>query len=100
MPHTSSAKKRLRQTIKLREHNRDIMKQLKVQIKTLLKLVKDPASTAEALGTQFKATVKRLDKAAAKNVIHKNLAARKKSQLARLLNSKTAAGSNNPPAAQ
>ena len=96
MPHTSSAKKRLRQTAKRRDHNRDIMKQIKVQIKGLLKLVKDQASTPEALGTQYKAAVRRLDKAAAKNVIHPNLAARKKSQLARLL-----AARNNPtPPAQ
>ena len=97
MPHTSSAKKRLRQTEKRREHNRDIMKQIKVQIKSLLKLVKDQASTPEAVGTQFKAAIRRLDKAAAKNVIHPNQAARKKSQLARLIATRGSAAPT-PPA--
>ena len=41
--------------------------------------------------TQFKIACKKLDKAAAKRVIHANQAARKKSQLARALNAKEAA---------
>jgi small subunit ribosomal protein S20 len=46
------------------------------------------SGTAEALQTEYNAAAKRLDKAAAKNVIHRNLAARKKSQLAKVLQSK------------
>ena len=88
MPHTKSAKKSLRKNEKRRERNRDAMKQIKVQIKALLRLAKDQNSTPDALTQQYKTTVKRLDKAAAKRVIHPNQAARKKSQLARLLNAK------------
>ena len=86
MPHTSSAKKRLRQDEKRRLRNRATLKAVKVQIKKFLATAKDGA--AEAVQAEFRSAVKKLDKAAAKRVVHPNLAARKKSQLARLLNSK------------
>ena len=41
---------------------------------------------ADKLQAELKAAIKKLDKAAAKRVIHPNTAARKKSQLARLAN--------------
>jgi small subunit ribosomal protein S20 len=86
MPHTSSAKKRLRQNEKRRLHNRAIKKALKTQVKKV-------AATAETAGVdqlrqEYQLAAKKLDKAAAKRVIHPNLAARKKSQLARLLHAK------------
>ena len=43
------------------------------------------AGNADAAKTEFVAVVKKLDKAAARKVIHPNAAARKKSQLARQL---------------
>lgn len=89
MPHTSSAKKRLRQTEKRRLRNRAAKKGLKTQIKDFLGVIKD--GTPEELEAQFKLAVKKLDKAAAKRVVHPNLAARKKSQLARLVNARKAA---------
>jgi small subunit ribosomal protein S20 len=83
MPHTGSAKKRMRQTEKRRSHNRQIMRGIKMQIKKLRELVdQGPSEQAQA---EFKVTIKRLDKAAARRVIHPNQAARRKSQLARLL---------------
>jgi small subunit ribosomal protein S20 len=82
MPHTSSAEKRLRQYEKRRAHNRSVKKAIKAEIKKFLAAVKDaPGTAADAL----KAVVKRLDKAAARRIVHPNLAARKKSQLARKL---------------
>jgi small subunit ribosomal protein S20 len=87
MPHTSSAKKRLRQTEKRTLHNRAIKKSIKTQIKRVLAAKDAPI---EQLQTEYKLAAKKLDKAAAKRVIHPNLAARKKSQLARLLNKKAA----------
>jgi small subunit ribosomal protein S20 len=82
MAHTSSAEKRLRQTEKRRAHNRTVKKAIKAEIKKFLAAVKDaPATAADAL----KAVAKRLDKAAARRIVHPNLAARKKSQLARKL---------------
>jgi small subunit ribosomal protein S20 len=82
MPHTPSAKKRLRQTAKRRLRNRSTKKAIRVQIKKLDDLVKQgPADQVQA---ELKQAIKKLDKAAARGIIHRNTAARKKSQLARL----------------
>ena len=83
MPHTKSAKKPLRQDQKRRVRNRAVKKALKAEIKKFLRPLK--AGTADAAKTEFVACVKKLDKAAARRVIHPNAAARKKSQLARQL---------------
>jgi small subunit ribosomal protein S20 len=87
MPHTTSAKKRLRQSAKQRARNRAAKKGIKLQIRAVLQAAKENAA-GEALREEFRKAAKKLDKAAAKRVIHPNLAARKKSQLARLLNTK------------
>ena len=89
MPHTSSAKKSLRQTEKRRKRNRAAIKAIKVQIKNLRDLV--GKGSPDQVQTEFKLTVKRLDKAAHKRVMHPNTAARKKSQLARLIHGKIGA---------
>jgi small subunit ribosomal protein S20 len=88
MPHTSSAKKRLRQTKKRRLRNRQVKKALKGTIKDVIGVA--DGGTAEDLQKQYNVAAKKLDQAAAKKVIHPNQAARKKSQLARLLNAKKA----------
>jgi small subunit ribosomal protein S20 len=89
MPHTSSAKKSLRQTEKRRLRNRAVKKDLKLQIKKVLAAAKGGAP--DALRTEVNLAAKKLDRAAAKRVIHRNLAARKKSQLAKLLKAPPAA---------
>jgi small subunit ribosomal protein S20 len=86
MPHTRSARKNVRKNKKRRLRNRGIKKVLKVQIKTVLSAAQD--GPVEALRDQYRIAAKKLDKAAAKRVIHPNLAARKKSQLAKLLHKK------------
>jgi small subunit ribosomal protein S20 len=83
MPHTHTAKKRGRQSAKRRLHNRAVKKAIKIQIKTVFDAAK---SSPDKLQAEIKAAIKKLDKAAAKRVIHPNTAARKKSQLARLGN--------------
>lgn len=83
MPHTSSAAKRLRQDEKRRFRNRAAKKSIKVQTKTLLAAVKD--GDADAIKAEFKSAIRKLDKAAAKGVVHRNMAARKISQFARLI---------------
>jgi len=90
MPHTHSAEKRHRQNEKRRLHNRAIKKAIKVQIKTFLTVVQD--GTPEAAAAELQRTARKLDKAAAKRVVHPNLAARKKSQLARRLHAKQGGG--------
>jgi len=73
-----SAQKRARQTVKRTEKN----KQTKVLIKGSIKrvLTSKDKDTASA---EYKKTVKVLDRAAAKGVIHKNKAANTKSRLSK-----------------
>jgi small subunit ribosomal protein S20 len=97
MPHTSSAKKRLRQTEKRRARNRSALRTIKEQIKKLLDVVE--TGTLDDAKKEFNLAAKRLDKAAAHKVIHKNTAARRKSQLAKLVRDKQAAANTAPPAA-
>jgi small subunit ribosomal protein S20 len=78
--------KRLRQNKKRRLHNRAIKKAVKVQIKKVLAVAQ--TGKVEELQQEYNLAAKKLDKAAAKRVVHPNLAARKKSQLARLLHAK------------
>jgi small subunit ribosomal protein S20 len=87
MPHTSTAKKRLRQGKKRRLHNRSVKKDIKAQLKSFEAALN---GSVEELRKAYNVAAKRLDKAAAKRVVHPNLAARKKSQLARALHQKTA----------
>jgi small subunit ribosomal protein S20 len=94
MPHTSSAKKRLRQNAKRRLHNRAVKKAIKTQIKNVLAVVKQGG--LEEVRKEYNLAAKKLDKAAARRVIHPNLAARKKSQLAKLIHQKEAAGQPAP----
>ena len=88
MPHTRSARKNLRKSEKRRIANRATKKSIKKQIKVFVEAVEGPI---EDLQKQYNLTAKRLDQAAAKMVIHRNTAARKKSQLARAINEKKAA---------
>ena len=82
MPHTPSAKKSLRQTAKRRLRNRAAKKTIRIQVKKVETVVKQgPADQVQA---ELKQALKKLDKAAARRIIHPNTAARKKSQLMRL----------------
>lgn len=102
MPHTTSAKKRHRQDSKRRLRNRAVKSAIKSQIKRFETAAEE--QTVELLEKEFRNAVKCLDKAAAKRVVHPNLAARKKSQLAQLLHRKkqdakaTASTPSAPPA--
>lgn len=87
MPHTKSAKKNLRKSEKRRLHNRTVKKTLRTHIKRFIAALTGPA---EALQTEHALAVKKLDKAAARGIIHRNLAARKKAQMARMINAKKA----------
>jgi small subunit ribosomal protein S20 len=83
MPHTPSAEKSLRQDAKRRLRNRSTKKAIKLQIRSFVAALDGGDAAAE-----MKAAIRKLDKAAAKRVIHPNAAARKKSQLARQLATK------------
>ncbi len=59
----------------------------KSALKTVLKKAKASIASSEAAAADtFKQAVKAVDKAAAKNLLHKNTAARRKSKLAKALN--------------
>jgi small subunit ribosomal protein S20 len=88
MPHTPSAKKNLRKSEKRRLHNRAVKRTIRTHLKRFLAAVGGPA---EELQAEYNITAKKLDKAAARRIIHPNLAARKKSQLARMMNKAKAA---------
>ena len=83
MPNSVSAKKSLRQSQTRRLRNRS----QRSSLRTVLKNCRDAAAAgdAEAAQSAFRLAVKRLDQAAAKNLIHKNTAARTKSRLSKLL---------------
>jgi small subunit ribosomal protein S20 len=89
MPHLKSAVKRMRQSAKRRDHNRAIKRAIKKQLKSVLAVAGDKSAAADQLAKEVKVAVKALDKAASKRVIHRNTAARKKSQLARLIASRS-----------
>jgi small subunit ribosomal protein S20 len=94
MPHTRSAKKHQRQSEKRRLHNRAVKRAIKTQIKRFEEALEGPIENARK---EYSLSAKKLDKAAAKRIIHPNLAARKKSQLARALHARAATPAT-PPA--
>ena len=89
MAHSLSAKKRVRQNLKRRAHNRARKEVIKNQIKSFTgALTGGDMTKAE---TELRLVTKRLDKVAAKGTIHKNTAARRRSRLTRKLNAARAA---------
>ncbi len=83
MPNSPSAKKALRQSLARRDRNRAQRSALRTTIK---KVRKAAEAGDEALANDaFRAAVKKLDQSAAKDLIHKNAAARTKSRLSALL---------------
>jgi small subunit ribosomal protein S20 len=90
MPHTKSAAKRLRSSEKRRQRNRTTIKGVKKQTRAFADAL--TANDATKAGTELVTATKKLDKAAARGVIHKNKAARLKSKMARKLNAAKAKG--------
>jgi len=74
--------KRERKDIKKRARNVSNMSRLRTQIKTVLEL-----TDKEKAQKEYTKAVSFIDKAAGKGLIHKNTAARRKSQITRHLNS-------------
>jgi small subunit ribosomal protein S20 len=94
MPHTRSASKNLRKTEKRRIHNRTTVKTIKTMLKRFAAAIE--TGTVEDAQKEYNLAAKKLDKAAARRIVHPNLAARKKSQMGVALHKKKAAP---PPAA-
>ncbi len=89
MPHTSAAKKALRQSQKRRLQNRTQRSALRSLVKRYLSTVEDPEVSVDDKRTLLSLVSKKLDQSAAKNLIHKNAASRTKSRLALRLNKVT-----------
>jgi len=83
MPNTASAKKRMRQDAGRRTRNRATKSRLRTQIRKIRAAI-DAQDVATSEG-EFRALVKQLDRAAARNVIHANAAARTKSRLSKAI---------------
>ena len=84
MPNIKSAKKRVLVTKAKTLQNKMFRTQLKTDIKKYQAAVA-AGDTALAEET-YRIAVKKIDQAAARNIIHKNAAARKKSQFTKILN--------------
>ncbi|NLO61914.1 MAG: 30S ribosomal protein S20 [Clostridiaceae bacterium] len=83
MPNIKSAIKRVRTSEKKNAEN----KMLKSELRTVIKKAKaSVASSDEKAEVLVKATQKAIDQAAAKNLMHKNAAARKKSRMTKAAN--------------
>lgn len=85
MPQRKCALKRLRIDKKRKIANLKIKSELKKELKALRALITQ-AKSSEAI-EKMKITFSKLDRAAAKGLIHKNTAARRKSRLMIKLNS-------------
>ena len=79
MPNTNTAKKRLRQNIVHRLQNRSVKKALRNQCRKVREAIE--ANDPDRAASEFRLAAKHLDRAGAKNIIHRNAAARVKSRL-------------------
>ena len=84
MPHSLSAKKRVRQNIKRRARNRARKDQIKESVKVFTAAV--TSGKLDQAETALRSASQKLDRIATKGTIHKNTAARKRSRLAKRLN--------------
>lgn len=90
MPHSRSARKRVRQNRKRRLKNRAAKTFLKTKTKKLAGAL-EQGNVASAT-TEYQTLVKALDRAARKKVVHPNLAARRKSRLLKKINQRKPQG--------
>lgn len=78
MPNIKSAIKRVRVTSSKRTYNKIKKSELKTILRNYREAIDSKADNAESM---LREAIKKVDQAAAKNIIHKNAASRKKSQL-------------------
>ncbi|MFT4540954.1 MAG: small subunit ribosomal protein S20 [Planctomycetota bacterium] len=78
MPNSKQSKKRVVQNDKRRIANKSVRQSMRTAVKKVL-----TAETPDEAKSHLDEAFRRVDKAAKKNIIHENAAARKKSQLVR-----------------
>jgi small subunit ribosomal protein S20 len=83
MPQSKQAAKRLRQDVGRRQRNKARTSAMKTQVKKTVTVLS--GGDAKKAAAELTTAMRLIDKAAKAGVIHKNTAARKKSQLARQL---------------
>ncbi len=83
MPNSKSAEKRLRQSQVRNQRNRAVKSSIRTQVRKVREAI--AAGNAEAGAAELRLAAKKLDQAAAKKVVHRNLAARTKSRLSAAL---------------
>ena len=81
------SKKSHRTSVKNAEYNRPIASRAKTLLRTSIELIKENKDK-DQIQKCYKEAISALDKASQKGVMHKNNVARKKSKLAKKLNSK------------
>ena len=81
MPHSTSAKKRVKQNEKVREQNKAKKSGMRTQLKKVRQAITDGDKAAAQ--AELPRAMKLLDKAARYNIIHTNKAAREKARLQR-----------------
>ena len=86
MANIKSQKKRILTNAKRADRNKGVKSELKTRVKNAVK-----AAETEQSEEALRLAVKRLDMAAAKGVIHKNQAARRKSRLMKQINASASA---------
>ncbi len=78
MANIKSQIKRNRQTVKRQARNKAVRSELRTRTKRAISAIEEDAENADEA---LRLAIKRIDKAAAKGVIHKNQAANRKSRL-------------------
>ena len=91
MAHHASALKQMRQGLKHRARNKQNIAKLKTQVKKLRSAL--AKGDSEAVKTLLPETVRQIDRAAKKGIVHDNAAARYKSRLTRRVNALSAKAS-------
>ena len=87
----SSAEKRHRRSEELRLRNKSVKSSVRTSAKKFVVMAQKPGSDAGEMKAAFGDMIKKIDTAAQKGIIKKNSAARKKSRMQRLFNSRSAA---------
>ena len=83
MANIKSQIKRNRQNEKRHQRNKAAKSEIKTRLKTA---IHSAANGADSAAEDLRTAVKRLDKAAARGIVHKNQAANRKSRLMRRIN--------------
>ena len=78
------AKRRIKKTERQRQHNKSIKSSMRTQLKKVRQAI--DAGDKKQAQAELNVAMKRLDKAAKQNIVHKNQAARRKSRLQKQVN--------------